>query len=514
MHKVLNFLSERKIIVAFSGLIISYLIYLGIIRGISFKLNGDFYTILSTISACKNYISGNFNPDLFPDALLYSPHTNILSWIIAFFSSLFNFEPLKAFYLYAPLSLIAFIFSFDFFLEKLSLNPSKRALVIISTILLTPTISNINYIGDTTFTISDILTTAFTWRLPGFALFFICIGIVMEIFKHPSTKRNLILAATSFLLCNIYLVNFIVLLILVIVYLSYSALKHESIKNIFTALAFIVIGGLINLFFWQFYNVFSLITESYRDFQSSLIIQNPDDYDRNSLRYYLNTMSISLFSLILLNKEKNRLIILGTITCLVIILSSLFMPSVNIPYFWHFSIFLKIFLVIIFYKNFNFKIHSYATASIIVLTITIFTTFTARSLTAVENRPDNQKNLYQNLKQLKLNEGIILSDERTSNTLQSIEGYKVYNIPSGHVASREVSELNSKKTDELNKTLRSYNYQKLNDFFIKNKITYVVLNKDAAFTETFKLLNSNDLLFYPKISQEANLTVIKIIPIR
>ncbi len=514
MYKALNFLSERKIIVAFSGLIVSYLVYLGIIEGISFKLNGDFYTILSTISACKNYISGNFNPDLFPDALLYSPHTNILSWAIAFLSNLFNFEPLKAFYLYAPLSLIIFIFSFDFFLEKLKMKPSRRALVIISTILLAPTISNINYIGDNVFTISDILTTTLTWRLPGFALFFICIGIAMEIFEHPSTKKNFILATISFLLCNIYLVNFIVLLILVTVYLSYSAFKHESIKNILTALVFIVIGGSVNLFFWQFYNVFSLIMESYRDFQSSLMIQNPDDYDRNSLRYYLNTMSISMFGLILLNKEKNRLIVLGTITCMVIVLSSLLIPSVNIPYFWQFSIFLKIFLVIIFYKNFNFKIHSYATASIIVLIITIFTAFTARSLTAVEKRTDSQKDLYQNLKQLNLNEGVILSDERTSNTLQSIEDYKVYNIPSGHIASHEISKLNSKKTDELNKTLRSYNYQKLNDFFIKNKITYVVLNKDAAFTETFKLLDSNDLSFYPKISQEANLTVIKIIPIK
>jgi hypothetical protein len=146
--------------------------------------------------------------------------------------------------------------------------------------------------------------------------------------------------------------------------------------------------------------------------------------------------------------------------------------------------------------------------------ITIFTVFAARSLTAVEKRTDSQKDLYQNLKQLNLNEGVILSDERTSNTLQSIEDYKVYNIPSGHIASHEISKLNSKKTDELNKTLRSYNYQKLNDFFIKNKITYVVLNKDAAFTETFKLLDSNDLSFYPKISQEANLTVIKIIPLR
>jgi hypothetical protein len=72
---------------------------------------------------------------------------------------------------------------------------------------------------------------------------------------------------------------------------------------------------------------------------------------------------------------------------MVIVLSSLLIPSVNIPYFWHFSIFLKIFLVIIFYKNFNFKIHSYATASIIALMITIFTVFAARSLTAVEKRP-------------------------------------------------------------------------------------------------------------------------------
>jgi hypothetical protein len=514
MSRVLNYFLKRKILTVFSGIIIFYLIYFGMIEGLSFKINGDFYTILSTISACKNHLSGSFNANFFPDALLYSPHTNLLSWIIAFLSNIFSFEVFKAFYIIAPACLLLFIFSFDFFLIKLGMNSLKRALVIITSFLLVPTVSNISYMGDSIFTLSDILVTTMGWRILGFALFFICAGIFIESEKKLSKKKIIALPILSFLLCNIYFVNFVILLALIAVYLLYQKLSGRPNKNTLIALSLIVLGGLVNLLFWPFYNIISLSIESYRNFQNSLMVKNPEDYDKNSLLYYLQTLSISLLALILLYKEKNDFIRVSATTCLLIVLFSLVIPYFNIPYFWRFAIFLKILLVVIFFRNFKFELKSLATTATIALILSLFFISNTKMLMAIRERQDNQGKLYQSLKSLNLTEGLILSDERTSNVIQAIDNYQVYNIPSGHVAGKEALKINNDRNKDLNNILRSHDYQKINDFLVKNDIFYIVLNQEAEFTETFKLLRNNDLSFYPKLSQEANLTVMKIISLK
>lgn len=515
MDKILRYFLNRKIITIFSTLIVFYIIYLGLIEGLSFKVNGDFYAMLSTISACKNYLSGNFDINLFPDALLYSPHTNLISWLIAALSSLLNFEPIKAFYVIAPTSIILFIFSFDYFLKKLKITSSKRALIIITSILLVPTVVSFNYIGDGIFTLSDLLVTTVGWRIIGFALLFICLGLAISVEQKPTNKKIALLAIMSFLLSNIYLVNFILLLFLILFYLICESIyKKIFIKQIFTVFVFIAIGGLFNLMIWPFYNLFSLLAQSYRDFQVSPMIQNPEDYAANGLTYYLNILSISLFGFIFLFREKNRFIKISTFLCLLIISSSLFIPYFKIPYFWRFATLLKIFLIILIIKNLNLQIKSYMTALIVALTLSLFFIYAKQSVTLIDKRPDDQGRLYQDLKKLDLTEGLILSDERTSNTIQSVGKFKTYAIPDGHVANREISDLNLAKIDELNKVLRTYDYEQINNFLIKKNILYLVLNKDAAFVETFKLIEDNDFSFYPKIIQTTDLTIIKITPLK
>jgi len=515
MAKLFRFFIKRKIITIFSAIVVFFVVYLGFVKGLSFKVNGDFFAMLATVSACKNYLSGNFDINLFPDALLYSPHTNLISWIIAFFSNLTGFEPIKAFYIIAPSGIVLFIFAFDYFLNNLRISTPRRALIIIISTLLVPTVASFNYIGDSIFTLADLLITALGWRIIGFALFFVCLGLAINTEKKPTNKTIILLFVVSFLLSNIYLPNFIFLFLLLSIYFIYESIRQKEInKRFFIVFISIAIGGLFNLLIWSYYDLFSLLAQSYRDFQVSPMIQSPESYDVNSPLYYLNILSISLFGFLFLFREKNRFIKISIIFCLLIILHSLFIPYLKIPYFWRFAIFLKLFLIIIILKNINLKIKSYSTAITIALAVSLFTIYIKQALSLIEKRPDNQGQLYQNLKTLDLSEGLSLSDERTSNVIQSIGTYKTYAIPNGHVASRKISDMNLAKIDELNKILRTYDYQKINNFLIKNKILYLVLNKDAEFVETFKLIRGNDFSFYPKITQTTDLTIIKIIPLR
>ena len=515
MGNILRYLTKRKILVVFSLLVVLYVVYFGFIQGLSFKVNGDFFAMLSTISAFKNYLSGNFDINVFPDALLYSPHTNIISWLIAGLSNIFKFDPLKAFYIISPIGILAFIFSFDYFLEKIKIQPQRRALIIITSIILVPIVTSFNYIGDGIFTLSDLIITTLGWRIFGFSLFFICLGLATGVMEKPTQKSIITLLVTSFLLSNIYLPNFIVLVFFMTSYLFFESVRQRSLViNIFTVFIFITIGGLLNLMVWPFYDLFSLLSQSYRDFQISPMIQNPDSYAVNSAVYYFNIMSVSLSGFLYIFKEKNTFIKISSIVCLLIILSSLSFPYFKIPYFWRFATFLKIFLIISTLKNIDLKIRSYSTMAIIALATTTLFIYTTQSLALIKNRSDNQGQLYLDLKKLDLSAGLILSDERTANTIQATGRYKTYAIPNGHVASREISYSNLAKIKKLNEVLRTYDYQKINQFFIENNIAYLAISQDAAFVETFKLINNNDFSFYPKVTQTAGLKILRITPLK
>lgn len=514
MGNIFLYFTKRKTLTVFSLLVVLYVVYFGFIQGLSFKVNGDFFAMLSTISACKNYLAGNFDINVFPDALLHSPHTNIISWIIAGLSNLFRFDPLEAFYIISPIGVLSFIFSFDYFLEKIKISPPRRALIIITSIILVPVVISFNYIGDGIFTLSDLIITTLGWRILGFSLFFVSLGLAISIMEKPANKQIALLLIVSFLLSNIYLPNFIILVFLIMSYLLYeSVIQKRLAKNIFTAFIFVTVGGLFNLMIWPFYNIFSLLSQSYRDFQISPMIQDPDSYAVNSMAYYFNIMSVSLLGFLYIFKEKNKFIKISAVLCLIIMLNSLFFPYLKIPYFWRFATFLKIFLLISIFKNINLSIKSNSTIVAIALGITICFIYTTQSLSLINKRPDDQGQLYQDLKQLDLSEGLVLSDERTANTIQATGKYKTYAIPNGHVASREVSYLNLAKIEKLNKVLRTYDYQQINRFFIENNISYLAISRDAAFVETFKLISNNDFSFYPKVTQTTDLKIIKITPL-
>lgn len=492
----------------FALVMVIFVIYFGIIRELGFKVNGDLYTILSTVSACKNYISGNFDANLFPDALLSSPHTNILSWGIAILATLFDFEPIKAFYLLGPLGVLVFVFSFDYFLSGLAIKANRRALVIIGTVLLVPATVSFNYVGDGIFTLIDIFVTSFGWRIIGFSLFFLCLAQSLNSERKLSFSGLFLLMLTSFALSNIHLLNYLMYLILLFGYTIAKLLTDRTLKKELVAVwCFALAGGAINLIFWPFYSLIPLLNQSLADFRTSPMTQDPGSYAVNSLKYHLNLLSFAVLGLIYLVGEKNKFVKFTSITCLVIILGSLFIPFLRFPFFWRFVSLLKILLIIAVVDYISIKITSYTTAIAFSLFITLCFVYTGKTIEIVAKRTDSQFALYQELKKLDLRKGTILSDERTANVIQAIPFYKVYAIPSGHIASRTVAKDNLAKMEVLGEVLKTYDYQKINRFLVNQKIAYVVINKEARFVETCKILIANDFSFYPKAIQTSDLTV-------
>ncbi len=514
MIKAYEYLIKRKVILVFSLILLLLFIYLGLINNLSFKVNGDFYAILSTVQACKNYISGNFNKSIFPDALIFSPHTNVISWFAALVSIVLKIKPFDIFYFFGALGIPLLIFSYDYFLSSLAISTNRRALIIIASILLVPTIANFNYIGDGILSLSDLLLTSLGWRIFGFSLFFISLGLAVKIENQISLKKIILLTVASFFLANIHLLDFVIFFSLILAYFVFKSLLEKKFsKEYFTIVIFCAVGGLFNSIIWPFYNLFYLLSKSYTDFQSSPIIQDPQSYLVNNPLYYIIIFSISLLGYIYLLRENNKFLKFSIVLSTLIILLSLLTPLPKIPFFWRYAIVLKLFLLVVIFKNIPLYIKSYSTALAISLLIGLYTLYAGESINLISKRKDNARDLYNQLEDLNLLEGYILTDERTGNITQAIDNYKIFVIPSGHIASRTVSAMNLSRIENLQEILQSYDYLKINKYLIENDISYLVINNDASFVNTYKLINSNDFKIYPKILENSDLTVIRIIPL-
>jgi len=179
--------------------------------------------------------------------------------------------------------------------------------------------------------------------------------------------------------------------------------------------------------------------------------------------------------------------------------------------FWRFVVPLKIALIIVLVRNFDLSLlKNKVWSTILILFIALNILDGAKDLLVDIQRPDSQYTFYRQLEKLDLKEGLILSDDRTSNVIQGIPGLNTLFVPVGHIKNKDLAEESQKRLETFKDILKSYDFQKINDYLVQNNIKYILLNKDIPFYEVCSLISQNDLSHYRKIFENDNFKVLEV----
>jgi hypothetical protein len=512
MSKTFAFLRKHFGLILVTALILAFFFVFYFNFELNFKINGDFYLLLGAARASWDYLFGHFQPAFFPDALTKTPDVNFLSFTMAAAQFLTHLSFIKVFMVFSVVNIIIFCLALYYFLGTFKISYHKRSLIILLFFLFAPLKMDLGTISSSLLSIPDILINAPNQRLLGFALLLILFRLTYHYFTGKNKKYLIIIAVLTILTSSIHILSFAIYffsaLILAGVYLWKRQIK---IGEILLWIFVIFISIILLIFSWRLYSIPTFLYQSLLSFQVSDVARKTSYFAYNNIEFYINTLSFALIGYLFLRQEKNLFLKVWIIVMSVLIIYSIFVPWLKIPMFWRFVVPLKIALIAVLVRNFDLSLlKNKVWSTVLILFITLNILNGTKDLLVTIQRPDSQYTSYKQLEKLDLRDGLILSDDRTSNVIQGIPGFNTLFIPTGHIANKSLAEDNQKRLETLEEVLKSYNFQKINDYLVQNNIKYIVLNKDITFSEVCGLLSQNDLSYYRKIFENDNLKVVEV----
>lgn len=512
MNKTFAFLRKHFSLILVTALILAFFFVFYFNFELNFKINGDFYLHLGAARASWDYLFGNFQPTFFPDALIKTPDVNFLSFTIAVAQFLTHLSLTKVFMVFSVVNIIIFCLALYYFLGTFKISYPKRSLIILLFFLFAPFKIDLGTLSNSLFSIPDILINASNQRLLGFSLLLVLFRLTYHYFTGKNKKYLIIIAVLTMLASNIHILSFGIYffsaLILAAIYLWERKVK---ITEILLWIFVIFVSIILLILSWRFYNIPTFLYQSSSSFQVSDVAKKTSFFAFNSIEFYINTLSFALIGYLFLKQEKNLFLKIWIIIMSVIIIYSIFIPWLKIPMFWRFVVPLKIALIIVLVRNFDLSLLKNKTwSTILILFIALNILDGAKDLLVDIQRPDSQYTFYRQLEKLDLKEGLILSDDRTSNVIQGIPGLNTLFVPVGHIKNKDLAEESQKRLETFKDILKSYDFQKINDYLVQNNIKYILLNKDIPFYEVCSLISQNDLSHYRKIFENDNFKVLEV----
>ena len=433
--------------------------------------NYDYYSTIGIVSGLENYVEGSLNQKYFPDALIITPHTNLLTFDMLLIKIFTNIDLINMSFIISIFSILLLIFSSFLFMKTFLKNNRYSILGVLLLLIIFSSKTTRETISVGLFNIGDITIRTFSYQIFAFSVFLILIFLIFRYFNKESNLNLLLIFLLSFFLFNLHLQVFFVLLVSIpFIFIEFKdKCPNFYKKSLFLLLIFFSIFLLSLL--WPFYNWFLTVFETFFEFQKGLIASGSMDYYVNHFSYYLEILSFSLIGFIFLFREKNKFLKYWILAMSAIILFSLIDIGIKIPLFYRFILFIKLGLIVIITKNINFLRNKKILYLFIFILVTISFIFMNSSLDIAINQHDSSQ-LYYKIKNLGITNSIILSDPITSNLIQSTNNYVLF-IPEGHIGDPMLLIKNNERIEKSKYEMT----QDLNRFVLNENISYIVIDK-------------------------------------